>query len=129
MKRATFNNEPVFVNKDGQQVPYVTKKVNNQHQAFSATLHLVFKHTADVYTTMLEIVADKYGYNSEDMIKAVMEDPRFNNIMVDPTLSSLNYFKKENMERVISAATPTPPPAPKPKTRPVIVIRKAPSSI
>jgi hypothetical protein len=124
---AKVKNEPVFVTEDGQQIPYVTKKVKNHHQAFSATLHLVFQHTADVYMTMMEIVADKYGFNSDDMIKAVMEDPRFNSIMMNPALSSLNYFKKENMERVV------PPAAePKPTLRPKVVIRKkatAPSAI
>jgi hypothetical protein len=111
VKSAIFDGEPVFISKNGERVPYIARKITNHYRGYTAALHLVFQHTADVYMIMLEIIADKYGFNGDDMINAVMEDPRFKNVMMNPLLSSMNYFKKENMERVIPTTT-APPPAP-----------------
>lgn len=106
VKTATFSEEPVFITEDGNTQTYIKKEITGPHKALSACLHLVFQHTADIYTIMIEIIAEKYGHSSEEMMEAIMKDERFNNVMVNPVLNGLNYFKKENLERVLP---PTPP--------------------
>ena len=54
---------------------------------------------------MIEIISEKYGHSSEEMMNAVMEDARFKNMMMNPVLKGLDYFKKEDLEKVVP---PTP---------------------
>lgn len=101
IQTATICEEPVFVTQDGSSQPYIKKEITNAHKAYSACLHLVFQHTADVYATMIEIISEKYGHSSEEMMHAVMEDDRFKNMMVNPVLKGLDYFKKEDLEKAV----------------------------
>jgi hypothetical protein len=101
VQTATFCEEPVFITEDGNSQTYIKKEITGPHKALSACLHLVFQHTADVYTTMIEIIAEKYGHSSEEMLSAVMEDERFKNIMLNPVLKGLDYFKKEDLAKAI----------------------------
>jgi hypothetical protein len=113
IQTATFCEEPVFVTQDGSSQPYIKKEITNAHKAYSACLHLVFQHTADVYTTMIEIISEKYGHSSEEMMTAVMEDDRFKNMMVNPVLKGLDYFEKEDLEKAV------PPPPPQEQENPI----------
>jgi hypothetical protein len=99
IKTATFCEEPVFITEDGNTQTYIKKEITGPHKALSACLHLVFQHTADVYTTMIEIISEKYGHSSEEMMNAVMDDERFKNTMLNPVLKGLDYFKKEDLEK------------------------------
>lgn len=108
VKTATFSEEPVFITEDGNTQTYIKREITGPHKALSACLHLVFQHTADIYTIMIEIIAEKYGHSSEEMMEAIMKDERFNSVMLNPVLNGLNYFKKENLERVIPSS-PSPP--------------------
>ena len=105
IKTATFCGEPVFITEDGNTQTYIKKEIKGPHKAFSACLHLVFQHTADVYTTMIEIISEKYGHSSDEMMAAVMEDERFKDIMLNPVLKGLDYFKKEDLEKVVSLSS------------------------
>ena len=105
VQTATFSGEPVFVNEDGTLTPYVSKEIVGHRKAYTACLHLVFQHTADVYITMLEVLSEKYNLAVDDMISAVSEDPKFKDMMVNPALSGMNYFDKEDLEKVIPPPT------------------------
>jgi hypothetical protein len=101
IKTAKFSEEPAY--EDGK--PYISKEIKGPNTAFSACLHLIFQHTADVYQTMLQIVAEKYGHSVEEMMEAVSQDERFKNMMINPVLKGLDYFDKGDLEKVIP---PTP---------------------
>jgi hypothetical protein len=100
IKTAKFSEEPAY---DGGK-PYISKEIKGPNTAFSACLHLIFQHTADVYETMLQIVAEKYGHSVEEMMEAVSQDERFKNMMINPVLKGLDYFDKDDLAKVI------PPP-------------------
>jgi hypothetical protein len=110
IKTATFCEEPVFITEDGNTQTYIKKEITGPHKALSACLHLVFQHTADVYTTMIEIISEKYGHSSEEMMNAVMDDERFKNTMMNPVLKGLDYFKKEDLEKVVPPSEENPIP-------------------
>jgi hypothetical protein len=100
IKTAKFSEEPAY---DGGK-PYISKEIKGPNTAFSACLHLIFQHTADVYETMLQIVAEKYGHSVEEMMEAVSQDERFKNMMINPVLKGLDYFDKDDLAKVV------PPP-------------------
>lgn len=105
VQTATFSGEPVFVNEDGTFTPYVSKEIVGHRKAYTACLHLVYQHTADVYITILEVLAEKYNLAVDDMISAVSEDPKFKNMMINPALSGMDYFNKEDLEKIIPPPT------------------------
>lgn len=117
VESAKFSGEPVYINKDGEIVPYIPVDIVGQRSAYAATLHLVFQHSADVYLSMLEIVADKYNIEVNDMIQTVMDDTRFKDMIVNPKLESMTYFEKEDLEKVVPAATEKKEIAEKPKKK------------
>lgn len=39
--------------------------------------NVMMKHMADVQQTLCEIIADKYGHDPEEMMQAVVGDPRW----------------------------------------------------
>lgn len=104
IKSVKYSGEPVFVNKDGSVTPYIPKDIVGHRSAYAACLHLVFQHTADVHITMLEILAEKCGFAVDDMINTISNEPRFKDMMVNPTLHSLGYFGKDSVESVLPSS-------------------------
>jgi hypothetical protein len=103
IKSVKYSGEPVFVNEDESFTPYIPKDIVGHRSAYAACLHLVFQHTADVHITMLEILAEKCGFDVDDMINTISNEPRFKDMMVNPTLHSLGYFGKDSVESVLPA--------------------------
>jgi hypothetical protein len=99
IKSAKVSKEPAYEN--GK--PYISKEIKDPKTAFSACLHLVFQHTAEVYEVMLKVIAEKYGHSVEEMTEAVTQDERFKNMMVNPALRALDYFGEEDLAKVIPA--------------------------
>jgi hypothetical protein len=105
IKSVKYSGEPVFVNEDGSVTPYIPKDIVGHRSAYAACLHLVFQHTADVHITMLEILAEKCGFDVDDMINTITNEPRFKDMIVNPTLHSLGYFGKDSVESVLPAGS------------------------
>jgi hypothetical protein len=137
IKSVTIMNEPVFVTKEGIQEPYIPREILTHRDAYSASLHLLFKHVADFHLLMVEVIAEKYNLDADEIIQTVQNDQRMKDIILNPTLESLTYFAKEDLAKVVPviAAPPTPTPTPPivsepvkpPKKRRIIV--KAPVTI
>lgn len=79
--------------------------VKNANDALRASLLMLFKHVADVHVTVVEIVAEKFGLQVEDIHNAITDDPRWTTLLVNPLISDLT-----------AAATETAVPVKKKKT-------------
>ena len=124
IKSLTVVNEPVFVAKDGSVQEYIPKEIVGYREAYAASLHLVFKHVADFHTAMLEIIAEKYGHDVDELVKVVQEDSRIKDMTVNPVISGLNIITQKDVPAVaVAVAEPVVAEAPKKK---LIVKRKTP---
>jgi hypothetical protein len=134
IKSLTVVNEPVFVAKDGSVQEYIPKEIVGYREAYAASLHLVFKHVADFHTAMLEIIAEKYGHDVDELVKVVQEDSRIKDMTVNPVISGLNIITQKDVPAVavavavaepVVAEAPLPVAAEAPKKK-LIVKRKTP---
>jgi hypothetical protein len=92
-KSVTLVQEPVHL-ADG--TPYKPMTVNTSSDALRASLLMLFKHVADVHVTLVEIVAEKFGHSVDEVMNAITEDPRWQNMLVDPLVTDLTAAAKEN---------------------------------
>ena len=125
IKSLTVVNEPVFVAKDGSVQEYIPKEIVGYREAYAASLHLVFKHVADFHTAMLEIIAEKYGHDVDELVKVVQEDSRIKDMTVHPVISGLNIITQKDVSAVavaepVVAEAPLPVAAEAPKKKLVI---------
>jgi hypothetical protein len=90
--------------------------------AFRVALNMVLKHTAEVFESVVDIIAEKYGLDREQMMTVVKEHPRFQNMSVEPAI--LDFTREPQpeplqdfsaMSDALDAIEPAPAPAPKPK--------------
>lgn len=128
IKSLTVVNEPVFVAKDGFVQEYIPKEIVGYREAYAASLHLIFKHVADFHTAMLEIIAEKYGHDVDELVKVVQEDSRIKDMTVNPVISGLNIITQKDVPPPVSdtpvvAEAPPPVAAEAPKKK-LIVKRK-----
>ena len=103
IKSVTVTNEPIFVAKDGVVEPYIPRTIVTHRDAYSASLHLLFKHVADFHLLMVEVIAEKYNLDADEIIQTVQNDQRMKDIQLNPTLDSLTYFGKEDVAKVMDA--------------------------
>ena len=109
IKSITVVNEPVLVSKDGSVQEYIPKEIVGYREAYAASLHLVFKHVADFHVAMLEIIAEKYGHDVDEMVKVVQEDSRIKDMTVNPVISGLGIISQKD---VPLPPVEAPPPVP-----------------
>jgi hypothetical protein len=110
IKSLTVVNEPVFITKDGSVQEYIPKEIVGYREAYAASLHLVFKHVADFHTAMLEIIAEKYGHDVDEMVNVIHEDSRMKDMTVHPVISGLGIISQKDVPAVVAEpvdATPT----------------------
>ncbi len=94
IKKVQKKNEPVAM-ADGSV--YVPLKIDGEKEAMRACLHMILKHTADMFTTICEIVADEYKLDSEQMIKTIQSSPRYENLCADDVLLTLGYLDPDQV--------------------------------
>ena len=70
--------------------------VKNSNDALRASLLMLFKHVADVHVTVVEIVAEKFNLNVEDIHQAIQEDPRWTDLLVNPLITDLTAAATEH---------------------------------
>lgn len=107
LKSITVVNEPVLVSKDGSVETYIPKEIIGYREAYSASLHLVFKHVADFHMAMLEIIAEKYGHDVDELVKVVQEDSRIQDMVVHPIISGLNVITQKDVPTPLTADVTT----------------------
>jgi len=110
--------EPAYIVKNGQPIPYIPIEVKNARDAYAATLHVLFKHVADFHICVVQTISAKYGICEDDILKTIQESPGFKNMHVDPVLDPLGYLAKTPEVPVVETISNTKPP-------PVARIKKA----
>lgn len=118
-KRVTVVNEPFYVNEEGNSVSFVPKEIKTSRDAYGASLHMLFKHVADIHLTLLEILAEKYKHSVDEMLQTVQDDPRWKDIHVNPVIHSCTYV--DATHPLETKVTP-PPPEKKARGRPKKVV-------
>lgn len=104
--------------------PYVTVPVKDGGSAMRACLHMILKHTADMFVGIVEIVAEKYEIDPDEMMQVITEHPRYKEMHVDPVMHDLGYIVNGGAAAAAAAAAS---PEPKPPVRRVMKIKpKAP---
>ena len=134
IKSLTVVNEPVFVAKDGSVQAYIPKEIVGYREAYAASLHLVFKPVADFHTAMLEIIAEKYGHDVDEMVSVIQSDERFKNMTVHPVISGLGIIEQKDVAEAPPPASAAPAeasvsaPVETPKKKIVIKRKTAPTA-
>ena len=71
---------------------YVATPVKDGRSAMTACLHIILKHTADVFEGIVDIVSEKYGIEKDEMMAVVMDHPRFKDMSANPIVQDLGYI-------------------------------------
>lgn len=99
------NNEPVFVHQDGKTEEYIPKKLETARDAYSVSLHMLFKHVADFHLCIIEIISEKTGLSHDEILNTVLEDPRYKDMFVHPVLNSFGYVGTHDVAKIVPEVT------------------------
>ena len=102
-RTAKVVNEPVFIKKDGVVEQYVPARITTHRDAYAASLHLLFKHVADFHMLMIDVIAEKYKLDPNEIVDTLQRDPRYNEVRSDPKIESLMYFDEEDLSKKVAA--------------------------
>jgi len=105
-------DEEVFLEDGSACKPMPVKTTSD---ALRASLLMLFKHVADVHMTVVEIIAEKYHLDIEEIHNAVTVDPRWTEMLVNPIITNLTTTELQPpapVAPVAPAASPAPVPAP-----------------
>ena len=83
---------------------FVPIPVKNPSDALRASLLMVFKHVSDIHVSIVEIIADKFKLDVDDIHNAIKEDPRWTDMLTNPLIHDLTAAAYDN-------AVPAPAPA------------------
>jgi len=110
VKTVKKDSQPVTM---ADETPYVTLKVETKEDAMRACLHMILKHTADMFVTITEIVAEEYKLDSVEIVKTIQASPRFEALCADDVLLTLGYLDKpkETVEAVAAALSESQAPS------------------
>jgi hypothetical protein len=114
--------EPAYILSNGKTVPYVPIEVKTARDAYSASLHVLFKHVADFHICIIRTFSSKYGIPEDEILKTIQESEEFKNMTVDPVLdtdqiNTLGYLQTESAQ---------PAPVEEPQQAPVPAAKKKP---
>jgi len=101
IKTVKYSNEPVYVNADGTLEPYLPSSVVTHRDAYSKSIHMLFKHVADFHVLLVEIISEKTGLDSVEIIKQIQEDERMKAHVDIPTIYSLGLVEKTDVEKKV----------------------------
>ena len=85
------SQEPVYILKNGQPVPYIPATITTSRDAYAASLHVLFKHVADFHICIVRAFSSKYGIPEDDILKTIQESDEFKNMQVDPVLDTDSF--------------------------------------
>jgi len=126
MNSVKYLNEPCFMNKDGEAVPYLPKEIITHRDAYAASLHILLEHTAKFHVLVAEIIAEKYNLDVTEMMKTVREDDRFQLSVSDPGINALGYFDEKDLEKKVSVPAVPTVPIIEPVKKKIVRAKKAP---
>ena len=86
----SYCSEPVFIEKDGQTIPYIPIEIKNGRDAYAASLHMLFNHFAQFHISVVDIISDKYHIPVEEIMNTIKTDDRYTNMSVCPNIHELS---------------------------------------
>jgi hypothetical protein len=93
--KPTIQNEPVFLHQNGDAVRYVPLNIVTSRDAYAASLHILFQHVATFHLHVIELIAEKYNLDSDEIIQSIHEDKRFQELNNNPVIQSMGYFDRD----------------------------------
>jgi len=109
--------EPAYILKNGQSVPYIPTTITTNRDAYAASLHVLFKHVADFHICVVKVFSAKYGIPEDDILQTIQESDEFKNMHVDPVLDPLGYLDGPVVTEVTSTKEELAVPAPAQPTK------------
>ena len=98
--------DPVVMTATGES--YETPPVKDGKDAMRAVVHMMLKHTADMLITMVDIIADEYKLDREDMMKTVLDHPKYKDMYVNPVIYDLGYLPSRTVAAEAANASADP---------------------
>ena len=101
IKNVKYSNEPVFVNSDGTLEPYIHHDIVTHRDAYAKSLHMLFNHVGEFHILLVEILSEKTGLDSAEIIKQIQTDERLKGMYTMPTVNSMAFVEKEDVQKVV----------------------------
>lgn len=102
---SSYCSEPVFIEKDGQTIPYIPIEIKNGRDAYAASLHMIFNHFAQFHISVVDIISDKYNIPVEEIMNTIKTDHRYTNMSVCPNIHELSKAASSSSSSVASVAS------------------------
>ena len=102
----SYCSEPVFIEKDGQTIPYIPIEIKNGRDAYAASLHMLFNHFAQFHISVVDIISDKYNIPVEEIMNTIKTDDRYTNMSVCPNIHELSKAASSSSSSVASVDIP-----------------------
>ena len=84
-----MNNEPVYITRDGTRIPYLPETVVTARDAYSATLHVMFRHLADFHLCVVSTISKKYGIPEDEIMNTIHESEEFKKLTPDAAITDI----------------------------------------
>ena len=117
IKKVKYSNEPVYVNADGTLEPYLPSNIVTHRDAYSNSIHMLFKHVSEFHVLLIEIISEKTGLDSVEIIKQIQNDERMKTHVDIPTVYSLGVLEKDDVEKKVEVDPEKKVEAVEPKKR------------
>jgi hypothetical protein len=101
----SYCSEPVFIEKDGQTIPYIPIEIKNGRDAYATSLHMLFNHFAQFHISVVDIISDKYNIPVEEIMNTIKTDHRYTNMSVCPNIHELSKAASSSSSSVASVAS------------------------
>jgi hypothetical protein len=103
---SSYCSEPVFIEKDGQTIPYIPIEIKNGRDAYAASLHMLFNHFAQFHISVVDIISDKYNIPVEEIMNTIKTDDRYTSMSVCPNIHELSKATSSSSSSVASVDVP-----------------------
>ena len=87
--------EPVYITRDGTRIPYLPETIVNARDAYSATLHVLFRHLSDFHLCVVSTISKKYGISEDEIMKTIHESEEFKKLTPDSAVTEIYGKEKE----------------------------------
>lgn len=79
-------------------VPYTSEQIKDDSKtAFKAAMEILFAHSADVFTCIVDIIVEKYELDMEEVMKTIVSHPKYTGLSLHPVIRSLTYFNQQDV--------------------------------